>query len=301
MKAVIALSGLAGLIIFGPPVVFHRSHHPNVSVIVREAVRQSTPAGGQDQCRFEAQRSLSAEATSDDALRLVAGSGSLDVVGVEGLDEVRAVARACASEEEFLEDLRLTSERNGSTLLLETHYPEWGRQSWGNRYARLDLRVEVPAGMAAEIQDGSGDLAVTKVGILSVDDGSGGVVIAQIQGDVRLRDGSGEIEIHDVQGSVRIDDGSGEIGLQSVSGDVEIDDGSGEIAVQGVGGSLTVSDSSGEIDVRDVAVDVRVTRDSSGDIQVDGVGRDFVVERDGSGSIHYTNVDGRVDVPRKRR
>ncbi len=300
MKAVIALSGLAGLIIFGPPVVFHRSHHPDVSVIVREAVRQSTPAGDQSQCRFEAQRNLTVEATSGDALRLLAGSGSLEVVGVEGLGAMRAVARACASEEAFLDDLRLTSERDGSTLVLETHYPEWGRQSWGNRYARLDLKVEVPAGMAAEIQDGSGEMSVTNLGSLNIDDGSGNVVISRIQGDVWLDDGAGEIEIRDVQGSVGIDDGSGEIGVRSVSGDLVIDDSSGEIAVQGVGGSLTLSDSSGEIDVRDVAMDVRVTRDSSGDIQVAGVGRDFIVERDGSGSIRYTDVEGRIDVPRKK-
>lgn len=247
MKAVIALSGLAGLILFGPPVLNFRHHHRPVSVIVREVARQEVQpsAPAHDQCRFEARRSLRQSLDADQLLRLLAGGGALEVVGVDGLGEVRAVARACASEEEYLNDLQLTSKMQGNALLLETHYPSWGRSSWGNRYARLDLRVEVPAGLAAEIQDGSGEMMVSGLGTVDIKDGSGGIVLTDILGDVRLEDGSGEITIRDVRGSVNVDDGSGEMALRSIGGDVRINDGSGEIEVQGVGGSLTVSDSSG--------------------------------------------------------
>ncbi len=315
MKAVIALSGLAGLILFGPPVFLFRSHHDPRPVIIREVTREVTrdvarqhevmqervSFGDQSPCRFEAQRSVTVSAVSGDDLRVTSGSGSLEVVGVEGLDAVRAVARACASEEELLADLRLTSEESGSTIVLKTHYPDQGFGSWGNGYARLDLRVEVPAGMDADIEDGSGEMSVSNLGSLNIDDGSGSVFIAGASGDVWLDDGSGEIDIRDVRGSVRIDDGSGEIALTGVGGDVEIDDGSGEIEVRSVDGSVVISDSSGEIGVEDVTMDVRVLDDSSGDIRVETVGGDFVVERDGSGSIRYQNVDGRIDIPRKKR
>jgi hypothetical protein len=238
----------------------------------------------QDQCRFEAERTLTAQAGRGDILRLSAGSGSLEVVGVSGLNEIRATARACASHEEFLGDLQLSSARDGSTVVLETHYPDWsGQGGWGQRYARLDLRVEVPEGMEADILDSSGEILVTDLGELTI------------------KDSSGEIEVRSIQGSVRIDDSSGEIFLRDVTGNVEIDDGSGEIDVSGIGGGVTVDDGSGEITARDVVGNVRVVRDGSGSIEVDGVGGDFIVERDGSGSIEYRNVSGTVDVPRKRR
>jgi len=284
MKTVIALSGLAGLVLFGPPILhFHHASHTRV-VDVDTHVATHVLHNAQSQCRFEAERTLAVPASDGDRLRLTAGSGSLEVVGVGGLDEVRATARACASHEEFLEDLQLASARDGSTLVVETRYPDWGNQGgWGQRYARLDLRLEVPEGMMADIRDSSGEMKVANLGDLVIDDSSG------------------EIEVRDIRGSVRIDDSSGEINLWAVTGNVEIKDGSGEIDVSEVGGMLTVDDGSGEINARDVDGTVRVVRDGSGSIEVDGVGGDFVVERDGSGSIHFRNVAGTVDVPRKRR
>jgi hypothetical protein len=238
----------------------------------------------QSRCRFEAERNLTASAGLGDLLHVVAGSGSLEVVGVAGLDEVRATARACASHEEFLGDLQLASSRDGSNLYVETAYPDWSNwMGGGERYARLDLRVEVPEGMSADIRDSSGEMALSNLG------------------DVVVDDSSGEIEAYGIRGSIRIDDSSGEIRVSDVTEDVEIEDGSGEIDLSSVGGSVTIDDGSGEIDVRDVNGTVTVVRDGSGSIVVDGVGGDFVVQRDGSGSIDFRNVTGRVDVPRKRR
>lgn len=284
MKAVIALSGLAGLVLFGPP-LFHSVHraHSHVKPVEPHVVSHAI-GDFQGQCRYEARRDLTAPVGAGELLRLTAGSGSLEVVGVPGLTQVRASARACASHEEFLQDLQLTSGTEGSGLLVETHYPDFsGRGGWGERYARLDLRVEVPEGMRAEIRDSSG-----------------GIVLSGL-GDVDLNDSSGEIEAHDLLGNVFVDDSSGEITIRDVTGDVEIEDGSGEIDLRGIGGAVTVNDGSGEINAQDVQGTVRVVRDGSGSIEVDGVGGDFIVERDGSGSIHFQNVSGRVDVPRKRR
>jgi hypothetical protein len=309
MKAVIAISGLAGFVLFGPPAVrfvTHKVTHETIRVEVHEVARvkaiEAIAASNQSSCRYEAERSFEMGVGSDTRLELSAGSGSLEVVGVEGLGEVRAVARACASHEEFLDDLQLTAEERGSALYVETHYPDQSNRSgWGERYARLDLRLEVPLGMAGEIRDGSGEAEISGMGDLWVADGSGELEINNILGSVEVQDGSGELTIGDIQGRVSIQDGSGEIELWSVGGDVEIQDGSGEMDLRDIRGNVVLSDSSGEIDVKDVEMSVRVRGDSSGDIIVDGVGGDFVVQGDGSGSIHHHNVAGTVDIPRRKR
>ena len=300
MKAVIFLSGLAGLVIFGPPVLRSRAHDHDISVIVHEHVRDANVRVGQSDCRFEAERTLTSSAASIEELRLQAGSGFLEVVGVEGLGEVRAVARACASHEEFLDDLILTSETSGSTLVMETHHPDWSGWRGGNRYARLDLRVEVPAGMAADIMDGSGEMEISNLGSTRVQDGSGEVSVRGIEGNLAIDDGSGELMIEGVSGSVTLNDGSGEVILEGVGSDVEIHDSSGELELRGIGGSLTLYDSSGGMDIHDVQGFVRVVQDGSGDISVQGVGGDLTVERDGSGGIQFSEVAGSVDVPRKK-
>jgi hypothetical protein len=301
MKGVILLSGLAGLVLFGPPVLRSRIHKHEVSVVVHEFSHAQASMGGQSDCRFEAERTVNSPAGSVEELRLRAGSGSLEVVGVEGLREIRAVGRACASHEELLSGIQLTSEGSGSTQLLEVRYPDLSGWSGGNRYARLDLRVEVPAGMATDIQDGSGEITVSNLGSLQVQDGSGGMVVDGIQGDVTIHDGSGELEIRGVSGSVRVEDGSGSVVLVDVGSDVEIHDSSGELEIRGIRGSVTLHDSSGEVNVEDVTGFVRVVQDSSGEIVVNGVGGDFIVERDGSGEIRFENVSGNVDIPIKKR
>lgn len=288
MKAVIFFSGLAGFLIFGPPFIrAHRSTHTHVVHVdthVDAHVDTHVAHTGQSNCKFEAERSFSAPADMSDLLRLSTGSGFLEVVGVDGLDEVRATARACASHEEFIQDLRLTSERSRGELVVETHYPNWSeRGGWGNRYARLDLTLEVPEGMLVDLKDSSGEITIANLG------------------DTSIQDSSGEIEAHSIQGHLFIDDSSGEISVYDVTGDVEIEDGSGEIEISGVGGTLTISDGSGEINAEDIAGTLTVLSDGSGSIEVDGVGGDFIVRSDGSGDIEYADVAGKVDVPRKRR
>lgn len=250
-----------------------RAHLPSWTLAAPDSRRQ---------CAHEAERNLTVAADPGDRLWLDAGSGSLEVVGVPGLDEVRVVARACASHEDYLDELRIDSRRNGGEISVGTHYPDLDGWSVGNRYARLDLRLEVPEAMPAEIHDASGEMSVGHLGSLRIDDGSG------------------KLEVFSIRGDVSIDDGSGEIVLWDVTGNVEIEDGSGEMELEGIGGNVVLDDGSGEIDIRDVEGGVRINRDGSGSIFVDGVVGDFVVERDGSGSIRYENVQGTVEIPTRR-
>jgi hypothetical protein len=224
------------------------------------------PAVGQSNCRYEADRSAMIRASSGDALRLIARAGSLTIRGVDGLEEVRVRGRACASSEELLEELVLETDRSGSTIRVEVPGIDEGGGwfSTANRYAALHLDIEVPKGMAATIEDGSGDARIEGLGALSVVDGSGDLEISDIDGDVDIDDGSGSVRVSDIEGAIRVDDGSGEIDIRDIDGNVEIDDGSGSIDVRNVTG-------------------------------------DFVVRDDGSGGIDYANVTGRVDVPRRER
>lgn len=223
-----------------------------------------SPAAAQD-CRYEADRSAMIRASSGDALRLIARAGSLTVRGVEGLQEVRVRGHACASSEDLLDALVLKTDRSGSTIRVEVpEIDEGGGWFSGNRHAALHLDIEVPKGMAATIEDGSGNARIEGLGALSIHDGSGDLEITDIDGDVDIDDGSGSVRVSHLEGTVRVEDGSGEIDIRDVTGNVEIDDGSGSI------------------DVRDVA-------------------GDFIVRDDGSGGIEYSNVAGRVDIPRRER
>ncbi len=287
MKSVIAVSALCGFLFFGVPGVDHHESHTSDHVVHATHLSHAAQAAAQSQdCEYEAERSVELSASAGDRLVLTAGSGSLEIVGRDGLDEVRVVGRVCTSHEEWLDELDVQGERRGSDAVIETVYPD--RDNWrdlfrGRNYARIDLTVEVPAGMEADIEDSSGAMILEGLGALRVDDSSGGIVIR----------GS--------SGSIWIDDSSGGIEVTGVMGDVEIDDSSGEIQLFDIDGSVMVSDGSGEVEVESVTGNVIIRDDGSGSIRVDGVGGDFVVRSDGSGSIHHDNVDGNVEIPRNKR
>jgi hypothetical protein len=236
-----------------------------------------------DECRYEARRDATIRASASDQLRLVARAGELRVEGRDGISDVRVRGRACASSQDLLDRLVIESGRSGSTVRVEVGEIEWTSGMFRNQHATLDLVLEVPLGMAAHVEDGSGDVLITGLGDLSLVDGSGGLAIRDIRGTVDVEDGSGEVEIDEIDGDVSIEDGSGEITIRGVTGDVTVHDGSGSVTVARVGGSVEVpDDGSGEIDVRDV----------QGDLVVRGTDAE---------NISYRDVRGRIEVPERRR
>jgi hypothetical protein len=247
------------------------------------ALSVATAAAAQDNCRYEANRSANVSASGARQLVVEAGSGSLRIEGRPGASEVRVRGRACASSQDLLDQLDFDAGRQGDavrviTQEIDSNWSDWG----GNRYARLDLVIEVPAGIAADIQDGSGSAEILGLG------------------DTRIRDGSGELLIDGIDGLLEIIDGSGEIVVRTVEGDVVIEDGSGEIEVADVRGSVSIEDGSGEISASGVGRNLRIA-DSSGSIDADQVGGDFTVSHDSSGSIRHRGVRGAVDIPRRNR
>jgi hypothetical protein len=258
-------------------------HAPLITAALIASVTLPALAQDHEECRHEAQRSATVDANGARLLNIEAGSGSLKIVGKAGLNQVVIRGRACASHADLLNEIRLTANRQGSDVVVMANKRD-SRNDWnhGNEYARLDVTIEVPARMAAEIADGSGSMDISNLGAVRISDGSGDIVGNDLHGEVRVKDGSGGIRLIDVAGRVDIDDGSGSISLRNINGAIDIDDSSGEINIRVARNNIRISDSSGSIDV----------------VDVDG---DFVVDDDSSGSIDYDNVKGRVDIPRKRR
>lgn len=253
------------------------------------------PRGAAGQCEHGADRTAMSALTGVERVHVIAGSGSLEVTGRAGATGMAARGRACTSDSEYLDDLRLDVRREGSTLVVEAMYPD-DNVHFGSYYARIDLEVDVPQGTPVVIDDGSGDLRFSGTGATRVTDGSGSLSGRDIRGSLEIEDGSGDIELVGVSGAIDIEDGSGEVDIQQVRGAVQVDDGSGDIDVDGAQ-SVLVSDGSGEIRVANVSGNVTVDDDGSGSIRVQGVGGNFTVDDDGSGDVRYTNVTGRVSIP----
>jgi hypothetical protein len=231
-----------------------------------------------------APRNASVDAAGAHLIRVEAGAGILRILGRPGLTQVQVKGTARANSESVLRDIHLIAERRGDEVFIKSDMPEENFSWFNGASPALDLVIEVPQGMSAHVDDGSGDTEIRGVG------------------DLDATDGSGEFQV-DGASSVHITDGSGGLSISNVQGDVRVRDGSGDLVVRNVSGSFTVeSDGSGGIFASDIRGSVIIERDGSGEVNATRIGRDFVVRSKGSGSVTYSAVTGRVDIPdRKRR
>lgn len=265
-------------------------------IVAAMALALAAPAVA-DRCAHKAQREASIDLSGAELVEVIARAGSLDIIGRDGLNEVRAKGTACASDDALLSKTVITTRREGDSVLIIAEIPEQ-KGGWMGESAYLDLSVEVPSDVALKVIDSSGDLEIERVASLNLHDSSGGAVIRDVDGDIWLEDSSGSLKITNVAGHINLTDSSGDMRLDGVEGDIVIEsDSSGDIDIDG-GRSVNIEqDSSGNIDVRNIHEDVTVGTDSSGSITVKDIGGDFVVGRDGSGGINYSSVAGKVDVP----
>jgi len=244
-----------------------------------------TAGYAQSSVPYSAPRNAVVDASGAKSVEVEAGAGTLRVEGKAGLRQVQVTGTARSSSQEFLAKIKLIAERRGDVVFIKADIPEnkWSYND-DNYDASLDLVIEVPQGINADVSDGSGDAKILNVGSLEA------------------TDGSGSFSVIGAAGSVRITDGSGDLTIENVGGDVTVDDGSGDINVRSVTGSFTVlSDGSGGIYATDVRGSVVVQNDGSGSIEVNKVGKDFKVESKGSGSIDYAEVSGQIDIPERHR
>ena len=213
---------------------------------------------------YEEEREMNLNAAGINSMGIEAGSGSLDIRGVKGLDQIEVEATIVVpgrndekARKKIESDLVLYLEKQGEKAVLHSYF-ESGIWNFGDSPS-VQLVVRIPARLE-----------------LDIDDGSGSIDIENVSGNIDLEDGSGSISMTDVGGNVEIDDGSGSISVTGVGGDISISDGSGSIKVRAVSGSVVVDDGSGSINVSDVE-------------------DDLIIEEAGSGGLDFSNIRGSVE------
>ena len=210
------------------------------------------------------------------SLKIYCGSGFLTVIGAKGIDQISATARIevrgiKANEfQHYLQtQLQLSLKKQGKDAVLQAELKDSFQRGIE---ANIDLSVIVPKALNVTIEDGSGPIIVTNLsGSLQVDDNSGKIDIINTQGNLKIKDGSGGINIQDVSGSIEVQDGSGEIKIGLVKGDVTITDASGSITIQDIDGNVTVTDDSGSIEIYQVTQNVFIRQAGSGSLEIEGV------------------------------
>ncbi|HET6905827.1 MAG TPA: DUF4097 family beta strand repeat-containing protein [Rhodanobacteraceae bacterium] len=258
---------------------------------------------GAMECRYSAPRNADIDAAGLHSLLLRLGSSDLDIQGVQGLDKIEVRGTACASNQSWLKDLQISTDRAGdqATVDAEHHTNTSIFNLFGSSYAYLKLQVRVPAALAVQVHSGSGDVQAKNLASLDFDSGSGDLVADHIDGALELRLGSADARVTDV-GSVTLrGTGSGDVHAMGVRGDVRADhSGSGDLDFSEVRGSVHIgSTGSGDVSLRDIGRDAEVGSTGSGDVTANGVGGNFTVRSTGSGDVRYHGVKGKVDVPNR--
>ncbi|MDH1468510.1 hypothetical protein [Shewanella sp. GD03713] len=215
------------------------------------------------------QRELNLDAQDLQELVAETGAGTLEIIGVEGLTQIKLVADIYSNDDR---KVILTLEKKANKAQLKADFES--HSSFSNYSPYIDLKLQVPAGLA-----------------LDIDDGSGAILINKMTADIKVKDGSGELAIHGGN-NVSIDDGSGAIEVSQVNGNLAIVDGSGGIQVNDIKGSITIDDGSGEINVANVQNTVTIN-DGSGDINVVNT-KGLTILSAGSGDVSFDKIDGPV-------
>jgi DUF4097 and DUF4098 domain-containing protein YvlB len=203
------------------------------------------------------------------------GAGSLKVRG-EDVDEISVTAKVYSKKYSTLEDLQESFDDNvifdlkqkGSNIVFLAKNKD-KLFNFSSSEISIDVELVMPNNMHLDVDDGSGSIDIANIqGMLEIDDGSGSLVIQNIGANVSIDDGSGSIEINNVTGDVRIDDGSGKLKLTDINGSVYIEDGSGEINIMNVAKNVTLDDGSGSVNIVDLAGNFKLIDDGSGSIYV---------------------------------
>ena len=220
------------------------------------------------------QRELTLDSQDLQGLIAETGAGSLEIIGVEGLSQIKLVADIY-SNKDGNDDSKviLTLEKKANKAKLKADFEQSG---FNNYSPYIDLKLQVPANLA-----------------LDIDDGSGAILISKMTADINVKDGSGELIINGGN-NVSIDDGSGDIEVSKISGNLTIDDGSGAIKVTDVRGNIAIDDGSGNIEVANVQSAVTIT-DGSGNINVFNT-KGLTILAAGSGDVTFNKIDGPVSM-----
>lgn len=275
----------------------------------------SLEAGAAQPCRYSAPRSAEIDAAGLKRLSVEIGPDHLVVRGQPGLAKVEVSGTACASREDWLEDVQVETARHGdsASLVARDGSRHFVFSLFGGSYAYLKLDVRVPPSLWVQLKEGSGDADVAGIraldaslgsgdlkvdsvaGRLALDVGSGDAVASNVGSLALASLGSGDVHVDGIRGDAHADGvGSGDLGLRNVQGSVSIGSlSSGDVKLAGVGGTVTVgSVGSGDVGIRDAKGDVTVRALASGDVTIVRAGGNVQAGSVGSGDFGAEGVAG---------
>jgi hypothetical protein len=281
----------------------------------------SFSAAAAEPCRYSAPRNAEIDAAGLKSLSVEIGPDDLTIQGQPGLAKIVVHGTACASDEKWLQNIKIETARHGDTASVVARDGDHGItfSLFGGSYAYLKLDVRVPPSLAVKLNEGSGDADARNLAALDVELGSGDLKVNGVAGEFALSVGSGDVVARDVgsfalsrvgSGDVNVDGvngdahagsvGSGDFGLRNVKGSASIGSvSSGDVKLAHVGANVTVgSVGSGDVDIVQAGGNVRIDSVGSGDVDANGVGGDLSVGAMGSGDIRHHGVKGKVSIPR---
>ena len=259
-------------------------------------------AAGAEPCRYSAPRNVELDAATLKSLLLNLGATDAHVRGVAGESKIEVRGTACASNPQWLNDLRIDTSHSGPEAIVtvrtgnhENNFNEFGRSS----YAYIKLSVSVPSQLAVAIDSGSGDVVAESLESLDFHSGSGDLRASQITGALALELGSGDVIAHDIGHVDLRSTGSGDVTVSEVRGEVRAGhSGSGDLNFSDVRGTVSLgSIGSGDLRLENIGGNIQLDSIGSGDLVVDGVGGNLQVGATGSGDVSYHGVKGTVQVP----
>ena len=209
-------------------------------------------------------------------LQITCAAGFLEIYGVDRTDRINVTAAVIISGisrneiADFMErHVLLSLNKRSQKAILKSIFKDQNRMQPD---AKIDLTVRVPKQLAVQIDDGSGRILVSNLeGDLTITDGSGSITVKDIQGNVKVADGSGKLQIEGIRGNLEVKDGSGSILVERVEGDARLVDSTGQMTIKDIDGNLTIRDGSGGIEIMNVTQNVLIKESGSGILEIDGV------------------------------
>ena len=149
--------------------------------------------------------------------------------------EVRIEAEKAASNEEYLEEIKIEVEAERDRVVVRTRYPRLGL--FGGGHGMVEYLIHLPAQARVEVK--------TVNGSVEVDGLTGPVRASTVNGAVRITETSGEVDASTVNGSIRAEypklKGEGRHSFSTTNGSVTVylpSDAGGEVEASTVNGSI---------------------------------------------------------------
>lgn len=226
----------------------------------------------------ETENTYTLDASELDVFTIEHDAGDVEIVGVEGIDEINVVSTFIAKGEDQARAEKFSEEN----LFLSLE--DGVLKSKVNREAEveqgfIDLVIEMPSDLALSYKQNEGEL-----------------IVSSLRSPIKLQHGSGPMFLNDIKGDIQITDGAGNVTLDQIQGEVSIANNAGTTSVVNSSGSLEIVAGSGAVEVEEYEGDIAI-RNGRGGIRVNSVNGDVTVIESQSETIVIEDVSGVVTQP----